>query len=359
MTSLLINSKGMKNFAVGIDISKKTFDASIVSREKLSKVIVYRKFSNNADGFCEFTKWVEDACGADSRENVLMCAENTGVYGEPLAAAMSGDGWTIWIESPLQIKRSLGISRGKDDKQDSRKIAEYAARHEDKAIAYTAPSESVETLHVLFSQRRSYIELRDKTRRRLSETKEKCAANRILSKSAQRDKDLIEHLNGQIAEIEAQMRELVNSDESISKTYKILTSMKGIALVNAVALIVYTNNFTRFDYDARKICSYWGVAPFAHQSGTSVNGTPHVSVFADTYLKSLLSEAVLCAQRYCPAIMAYSTRLKKKGKHPSIIKNNCKNKMLHILVAMVKNGTLYGEYAPVHEKITQNVCILT
>lgn len=341
----------MKKFAVGIDVSKKTFDASVVSRENLSKVIAYRKFSNNADGFCKFAKWVEGVCGADSREDVLMCAENTGGYSEPLAAAMSGDGWAIWIESPLQIKRSLGICRGKDDKQDSRKIAEYAARHEDKAIAYTAPAESVKTLHVLFSQRRNYIELRDKTRRRVGEIKGKRAANSILSKSVQRDEDLIKYLKGQIAEIEAQMRKLIASDESVSKTYKILTSMKGIALVNAVALIVYTNNFARFDYNARKICSYWGVAPFAHQSGTSVNGTPHVSVFADTYLKSLLSEAALCAQRFCPAIMAYSDRLRQKGKHPSVIKNNCKNKMLHILVAMVKNGTLYGEYVPAHEKI--------
>lgn len=352
MTSNNLMYEVVKNFSIGIDVSKKTFDASVLSCENLSQVVAYNKFSNNSVGFCKFAKWVVDVCGVEARSNVLMCAENTGVYSEALAAAMSGDGWTIWIESPLQIKRSLGISRGKDDKQDSRKIAEYAARHEDKAVAYTVPNENVSTLQYLFSQRRHYIDMRDSLRRRSGEQAEKCASNRKLQKSAKRDKKMIEYIDLQIKEIEAQMRALVASDEDIARTYDILTSMKGIALVNAVALIVYTNNFARFNFNARKICSYWGVAPFAHQSGTSVNGAPHVSVFADMYLKSLLSEAVLCAQRFCPAIAAYSERLKRKGKHPSIIKNNCKNKMLHILVAMVKNGTRYGE-TPQNEPMSE------
>ncbi len=329
----------MKKFAIGIDVSKKTFDVSIISREDLSQIVAYSKFGNNADGFCKFTNWVENHCGADARENVLMCAENTGVYSEPIAAAMTGDGWTIWIESALQIKRSLGICRGKDDKQDSRRIAEYAARHEDKAVAYVVPSEAVSTLHALFSQRRFYVEQRDAIRRRMGELEEKYSSNKVLKKSVKTDNDFIERFDREIKKLEKQMTDLIASDEEISKTHQILTSMKGIGLINAVALIVYTNNFVRFDYDARKICSYWGVAPFAHQSGTSINGKPHVSVYADKYLKSLLSEAVMCAIRWCKPIRDYAKRLKDKKKEWAVIANNCKNKMLHILVAMVKNGT--------------------
>ena len=183
--------------------------------------------------------------------------------------------------------------------------------------------------------------MRDSLRRRSGELKEKYSSNGVLAQSATIDEKMIEYINRQIKEIESQMKDIIASDGKILKTYTILTSMKGISLVNAVALIVYTNNFARFDFNARKICSYWGVAPFAHQSGTSINGTPHVSVYADKYLKSLLSEAVLCAMRFCPAISAYSARLKARGKHPSIIKNNCKNKMLHILVAMVRTGKCY------------------
>ena len=99
-------------------------------------------------------------------------------------------------------------------------------------------------------------------------------------------------------------------------------------------------------WGCRSAFRYYGVAPFGHTSGSSINGKPHVSHFADSYLKSIISEAALCAMNYCPAIIAYARRLKQKGKHPSIILNNCKNKMLHILVAMVKHKTKYGEALP-------------
>ncbi len=167
--------------------------------------------------------------------------------------------------------------------------------------------------------------------------------NPLLKKMLAADKRIINAIDAEIEKIEAQMKSIIEGDPEVKKVHDILTSMKGIALVNAVALIVYTDNFKRFDYDARRICSYWGIAPFANQSGTSINGKPHVSHFADHYLKSLLSQAVVCAIRFCPDIRNYAQRLLARKKHISIVHNNCKNKMIHILVAMVKNGTYYGE----------------
>ena len=43
------------------------------------------------------------------------------------------------------------------------------------------------------------------------------------------------------------------------------------------------------------------------------------------------------------AVAAGAMQVAAIKKHISIVHNNCKNKMIHILVAMVKNGTLYGE----------------
>ena len=157
------------------------------------------------------------------------------------------------------------------------------------------------------------------------------------------DNGIIEVFKKEITAVEQQMKAIIKATPELKRVYDILTSFKGIGLINAVALIVATDNFQRFDFDARKICSYWGVAPFACQSGTSLNGKPHVSGYADRYLKSLLSEAALTAMQFCPAIRDYAMRLRARGKHRAIIANNCKNKMLHILVAIVKNGTRYGE----------------
>ena len=187
-------------------------------------------------------------------------------------------------------------------------------------------------------------------KRRKGELKDIFNENPLLEGSCDINDKIIKEVDARIIEINKKMKEIIDNTESLKRNYDILTSMKGVALINAVALLTYTANFERFDYDPRKLCCFWGVAPFAHTSGTSINGKPHVSSYADKYLKSLLSEAVLCAMKFCPEIAAYAERLLARGKHPSIVKNNCKNKMLHMLVAMVRTGTKYGENKTTQEK---------
>ena len=85
------------------------------------------------------------------------------------------------------------------------------------------------------------------------------------------------------------------------------------------------------------------MAPFGRDSGTTLHTTPHVSHYTDKYLKSLLSEAALCTMRFCAPIRRYADRLLARSKHPNIVWNNVKNKMLHILVAIVRDGECFRE----------------
>ncbi len=107
----------------------------------------------------------------------------------------------------------------------------------------------------------------------------------------------------------------------------------------------YTLNFRKFGHDARRTATYRGVAPFGRDSGTTLHTTPHVSHYANKYLKSLLPEAMLCVMRFCAPIKRYAYRLLARGKHPNIVRNNVKNKMLHILVDMMRNGECFHEAA--------------
>jgi transposase len=338
-----INHKGMKNFMIGIDFSKQTFDATILQAAALTGKGKHQQFQNSSEGFKAFEKWVMQNVGKDAKESAIICGENTGLYSRQFSNKFSKSDYTVWLESALQIKRSMGLNRGKNDKKDSRDIAEYAGRHLDKCKPYIAPSEQIDALQELFSHRRLLMQQKCSLQRRSGELSKALRQNKWLKKSAKTDQTIVNVMDAEIKKIEALMKKIIASDPEIQNTYDILTSMKGLALINAVALIVYTNNFKRFDYDARKICSYWGVAPFASQSGTSLNGKPHVSGYADKYLKSLMSQAAISAMRFCPSIKEYAIHLQERGKHVSIVRNNCKNKMLHILVAMVKNGTKYGE----------------
>ncbi|MEI3119058.1 MAG: transposase [Parabacteroides johnsonii] len=58
--------------------------------------------------------------------------------------------------------------------------------------------------------------------------------------------------------MEKENNDLINSEEEIKNNYERITSIKGVAFVNALALIVYTENFTCFD-DPRKLACYAGV----------------------------------------------------------------------------------------------------
>lgn len=335
--------KVMKNYFIGIDFSKKSFDATVLRRDEPCAQGVHQVFNNTTSGLSEFKKWVIKTTGSNSTENILICGENTGVYSKLISDSLSNSGYSMWLESALQIKRSLGLTRGKNDRKDSRDIAEYAIRHNDKFKQHTPLSKELEALQVLFSQRRLFVLQKKALATRSNELKSKYNDNNLLSVSRKCDDRLIKFYDEEIKKINKQMQSIIEKCDELKVNYNILTSMKGVGLMNAIAMLIYTNNFKRFDFDARRICSYWGVAPFGYQSGTSLNGTPHVSKYADSYLKGLLSEAVICAIRFCPAIRNYAHKLAAKGKHPAIIKNNCKNKMIHILVAMVKNKTLYGE----------------
>ena len=85
--------------------------------------------------------------------------------------------------------------------------------------------------------------------------------------------------------IEVLITNTVEQDEQINKKVKLVQSIKGIGPVTAVALLVYTKGFERFD-NAKQLACYCGVVPFKKESGTSIRYKPTVSPFANKKLKS-------------------------------------------------------------------------
>ena len=134
------------------------------------------------------------------------------------------------------------------------------------------------------------------------------------------------------------MEKIAAEEEAIQKNYEILLSFPGIGIVNAMCFICYTDNFKKFDLKARKIATYWGVAPFGEDSGTSVHKNPHVSHFCNHWLKAILSNAANSAILCNPLIIPYHKRLQEAGKCDAICKNNVKNKIIHIITAMIRKG---------------------
>ena len=94
-------------------------------------------------GYRQFFKWVKTDTDKSVENEWLFCGEDTGSWSLGLSKWLYGKGLDIWIENAYSIKHSSGIQRVKSDKADSSMIAEYAWRHQDKAVLFEPLSESL------------------------------------------------------------------------------------------------------------------------------------------------------------------------------------------------------------------------
>jgi transposase len=332
----------MKKVFIGVDVSKEKLDATIIEKTEGQHVVAgYETFDNSKDGIRKLSGWVRKTTKT-AKEECLYCAETTGGYDRLLCEQLYAKGHTVWRESALEIKRSSGLRRGKDDKTDSKAIAEYAMRHADKAEPYRPTDRKIEELRELYLYRDSLVEERKVKVTRAKEIKATCASSpsaNFMYKTSMEDAKRIE---SRIRECEKRINRLIASDENLARNYGHVTSVKGISLVNGVALLVYTGNFTRFD-NPNKLATYYGVAPFRNRSGSSVDSRADVRCYSNRKLKGQLSQAALIAVLYNPTLKAYYDRLIAAGKPRSVVLNNVKNKLLHILFSLVVHDCDYEE----------------
>lgn len=335
----------MKKFFVGIDFSKRRMDVSIVEKDFPEQTIDYKQFINNAEGAKEMCEWVEYTTNTSTKfeGEVLFCCEHTGSYCLEVCDYLSENGKYIWLGNPLDIKRSMGMVRGKDDILDSRRIATFAAEKHHKAILYIRPEDSTRALKYLLSIRNTLVEHKKALACQIKENFPKLHDAALLCEIENELKHILDSIKTEIKKIEKMMLDIILSNKEYKHTFDILTSMKGVALINAAALIVFTDNFKRFSFNSRKICTYWGVTPFRNESGDSIRRGTHTSSCHNYWLKAILSEAVLCAIRYNERLKTYFLRLLAKGKHRNVALNNTKNKLLKTLVAMVRDGKKFDE----------------
>lgn len=335
----------MKKLFVGIDFSKEKIDVAIIFAEGLTETSmrVSNEFKNSVSGYKQLVKWVEENSNETEPSLWLFCGENTGDYSKPLCNFLYGRGFDMWLENAKSIKDASGIRRLKSDRADANMIAEYAMRNYDKAIIYEPLSESLSQLRELFLYRQMVVRHRCSFQVRRGEKRLNMEKSPVKTMISQSGRHIVTELNKEIEKIDKRIAELIDSDDELAQVFNIVTSIPGIGTQNAVCLMVYTDNFRRFNFDSRKIACYYGIAPFGRDSGTSVHTDPHVHYMANRQIKAMLSQAALSAARFNPVIASYYSRLIAKGKKRQIVLNNVKNKLVHIVTAMVRNKQLFDK----------------
>ena len=320
---------------IGVDISKDTLDAAIYPAK--DKKMDFLHFDNTSKGLCEMLAWLKRR-GITPSEMVI-CAEHTGVYTNPLIAFAEKKGLALSLNSPLDIKHSMGIARGKNDAVDAGRIAEYAHRHQDKLKLYEKPSETIIKLQYLLTERRLYM------RQRTALLNINSAMGKYETAEARsRNESAIHHIEKMVKKVEGQMTAIINDDPEIKRNFDLISSVKGIGLINAINTVVYTNNFKSFETPRRYAC-YIGVAPFDYTSGISVKGKTQVSKICRTQQKAELSMAARSAIIHDPGLRRYYQRkMKEKGggkEAHGVVLNAVKFKLILRMFAVVRSGEPY------------------
>ena len=324
-------------FAVGIDVSKATIDVAILNILQ-PEAIHHNKFSNNEAGVNDLFNWLMNISGFDERQTIF-CMEATGLYCYTLTDQLHQKGIPVWIENSVQIKRTMGIVRGKDDKTDAIRIAKYAARNIDRIRLWKPIREVVEKIKHLATLRERLVQTQKKLLTPIEELKTAGRPDmaRLLEKSISKS---VHALDKDLKKIETDILSLINKDESLRKLYLLITSVIGIGFVTAVNLIIHTNEFTALR-DSRKLACYCGVAPFPYQSGTSIKGKTKVHSMANKKLKANLHMGALTAIKLDYDLKLYYERKVAEGKNKMSALNAVKCKMLARVVAVVNKQAPY------------------
>ena len=319
----------MKNEVLGIDISKLTIDAYLHNNGS------YELFTNNKKGFSELIKWLKK--NKVILKNLLVCFEHTGMYSYPLSEYLSMNSIDYVMESAIQIKRSLGLVRGKNDKIDAKRIAKYAYMRRDKLKLSKIPSKDIMRIEKLLSLRETMVKHRAVYKVLIAEN------SRVLNKSENKcfiktQTNLLKTLNNQIQGVELEILSIINSDLELNETYCLVTSVKGVGFVLGAYFISTTACFSKFK-SGRKYSCYCGTAPFEYSSGTTLNLKKRVNHMANKKMKSLLNMAARSAIVHDPELKIYYQRKVEDGKNKMSTLNAVRNKIIHRVFAVVNRGT--------------------
>jgi transposase len=327
-------------FFVGVDVSKDKLDVAVWSE---SQWVFIGTLSNTQKEITKLLRLLRKNIQLDT-SSALFCVEHTGMYSKPLLKALHQQHCTIWIESALQIKKSLGIQRGKTDQVDAKRIAEYAFRFQDKLKPWQPPAEALQKIRELLVVRERLVKSRKSLMVTLGDSKRFMEPElyKIHHKASQGP---IKALKKSIQEVEYQMREVLDSDENLKRLSSLIDSVEGVGLIIASHFLVTTNAFTTIN-NPRSFATYCGVAPFEHTSGT-IRGKTRVSHLANKTTKTLLHLAAVVSITQKGELAEYYHRRVAEGKHKMSVLNAMRNKIIHRIFAVVSRGTPYEKkFAP-------------
>ncbi len=311
---------------IGIDISKDSFVAAFPAATGHQT----RTFPNTVDGIRKFT-----ALLSASEHHCVM--EATGNYGFLLLYLLDRRGIAASMVNPKQIKHfsRMMMTVTKTDAKDACLIAMYGEKM--NPPAYKMPSEALMRL----KQKKAVIRQLKKQLTAARNLKGSLDVLPVQDKSGMKALDrTISFLAAQTQGLEEELVELASSE--YDKQVKLLTSVKGIGVTLATALIVATGGFACFD-NAKQLSRFIGICPTCQHSGTSLHVNGGINRNGDPHLRTMLYVASWSAIRSNTACKECYQRLKANGKPSKVALIAVANKLVRQAFAVVRAETYYED----------------
>jgi transposase len=317
-----------KQIYMGIDVSSATLDICIRQGQVQESFII-----NNQ------VKAIQSFLRKYSKRELVIGMENTGRYNWMLYEVLSGTKHRVFVISPLHLKKSMGLARGKNDKVDAIRIASFIEKNHSDLKPWVCPTVGIQKLKILLTERNFRIKNK---RQLLSQQQDHAKMKKLgLDRSLlSMNEQLIAKIEKQINLIEKQIEQIIQTDEVLKQQSSLMRTIPGVGKVLSWTMLAKTEGFTSIT-DPRKMACYSGVVPFDYQSGTSIRGKQRVSVYADKSIKSVLHLAAMSAIRLKNDLKDYYERKLAEGKNKMSILNAVRNKIIHRIFAVVKSQTPY------------------
>jgi transposase len=283
----------------------------------------------------EVTRWSNDEEGYAALVAMLMplapqriVLEGTGGLERALVAALADADLPLVIANPAQIRHfARGIGRhAKTDPIDAAVLATFA---QDVELPVRPVADAaMRTLRALVVRRRQVRDLRT------AETHHRDRAETVAHPSIDR---VLALLSAELRDLERAIAASLRLDPTWRAKQTILRSVPGIGPVVAATLIAELPELG--DIEAKAIAALVGVAPRTRESGRSRR--PATIGGGRAPVRSALYLATVTAVRINPVIQAFYQRLLTHHKPKKVALIAAEHKLLTILTAMLRDGTLW------------------
>jgi len=296
---------------VPLDVSKRRLDYGLESGRTAA-------VTNTPEGIATLIKQLADC------PNARIVCEASGGYERALLVALHAAQIPVSRVPPARVRafaRAEGL-RAKTDRIDVGLLRRYAVAMQPRADVL--PSPEVQVLRDLMDYRRQLDE-----QRVLFANRKDTAGPTLLALIEPQ----IAHLEQSLKEVEARIRDHLQSHATLQAKYERLQQLQGCGPVLAATLLAYLPELGVLE--DKQLAGLVGVAPHPNESGDTVR--PRHAHGGRVVVRNVLYMAAVSASQHNPILAAFYQRLRADGKPPKVCLVAVMRKMIVVLNRLLKD----------------------